>query len=102
MSVVSCFPIIGSSSVSYSAAIYWNLVLVQCDDFRAIDDILVDTITIQWTAAGVQGEAGVAGEEGEEEREEEGAGEVEGRGDGRAFLFFREVSGNVAVPELRV
>ena len=53
-------------------------------------------------AAGVQGEAEVAGEEGEEEREVEGAGEVEDRGDGQAFLFFREAFLHVSGPDHRV
>ena len=42
--------------------------------------------------AGGQVAAGVLGEEGEEERGEGVVVEVEGRGDGKAFLFFLEAS----------
>ena len=51
---------------------------------------------------GVQVGAGLVEEEGEEEQGEEGAGEVEGRGDGQAFLFFREAFLHGAGPGHRV
>mgnify|MGYP006903675409 CR=1 FL=1 len=50
----------------------------------------------------VQVAAGVLEEEGEEERGGEGAGEVEGRGDGKAFLFFLVASQPGAVSGHRV
>ena len=50
----------------------------------------------------VQGAAGVLEEEVEEERGVEGAGEVEGRGDGKAFLFFLVASQPGAVSGHRV